>query len=152
SAERYYQLTHDYLVPSLRDWLASGQSRAERRLEELAALWNARPENRHLPAWWEWANIRVSTRKKKWTRPQRRMMRTAGRYHAVRGPILAIVLALLGWGGWEGYGYVQAEKLVASLVAAETTDVPPLVERLAGYRKWAEARLRRHLEASAPDT
>jgi hypothetical protein len=82
---RYYQLTHDYLVPSIRDWLTRKQretrrGRAELRLAERAALWNARPENRHLPAWWEWLNIRAFTRKKDWTPPQRKMMRRAPRH------------------------------------------------------------------------
>ena len=52
---RYYQLTHDYLVPSLRDWLTRKQretrrGRAELRLADRASLWSARPENRHLPS------------------------------------------------------------------------------------------------------
>ena len=55
AAERYYQLTHDYLVHSLRDWLTRKQretrrGRAELRLAERAALWEAKPENRHLPS------------------------------------------------------------------------------------------------------
>ncbi len=59
SGERYYQLTHDYLVPSIREWLtqkqrASARGRAELRMAELAALWNAKPENRFLPYDWEW--------------------------------------------------------------------------------------------------
>src|SRR4029077_15132910 len=80
---KYYQLTHDYLVHSLRDWLTRKQKetrrgRAELRLTELSAVWNAKPENRHLPSALEWANIRVRTNKKDWTEPQRRMMRRAG--------------------------------------------------------------------------
>ena len=52
---RYYQLTHDYLVHSLRDWLTRKQretrrGRAELRLAERSSLWNAKPENRHLPS------------------------------------------------------------------------------------------------------
>ncbi len=43
-AEKYWQLTHDYLVPSLRDWLTRKQKetrrgRAELRLEERTAIW-----------------------------------------------------------------------------------------------------------------
>ena len=54
---RYYQLAHDYLVHSLRDWLTRKQSetrrgRAELRLAERSSLWNAKPENRHLPSSW----------------------------------------------------------------------------------------------------
>src|SRR5262249_28864969 len=74
--QQYYQLTHDYLVPSLREWLTRKQKetrrgRAELRLAERAAFWNARPESRHLPGWWEWAGIRLLTRPKDWTPPQR---------------------------------------------------------------------------------
>ncbi len=61
AAGRYYQLTHDYLVHSLREWLTRKQretmrGRAELRLAERSAAWNAKPENRYLPAWWEWLN------------------------------------------------------------------------------------------------
>ena len=83
---QYYQLAHDYLVHSLRDWLTRKQretrrGRAELRLAERSSLWNAKPENRHLPSVLEWANIRLLTRKKDWTEPQRRMMKRAGRVH-----------------------------------------------------------------------
>ena len=52
---QYYQLAHDYLVHSLRDWLIRKQretrrGRAELRLAERSSLWNAKPENRHLPS------------------------------------------------------------------------------------------------------
>src|SRR5262245_53252969 len=58
-AGRYYQLTHDYLVPSLRDWLTRKQKetrrgRAELLLADRAAVWNARPENRQLPSLPQW--------------------------------------------------------------------------------------------------
>ena len=50
----YYQLTHDYLVPSIREWLtrkqkASRRGRAELCLVERSAIWSAKPEARHLP-------------------------------------------------------------------------------------------------------
>ncbi len=76
SSLKYYQLTHDYLVHSLRDWLTRKQretrrGRAELRLADRAALWAAKPENRHLPSVLEWANIRLLTRKSEWSEPQR---------------------------------------------------------------------------------
>ena len=88
--QKYYQLTHDYLVPSLRDWLTRKQKetrrgRAELLLADRAAVWNARPENRQLPSLLQWFQIRWLTQKKNWTPPQRKMMGKAGRYHAVRG-------------------------------------------------------------------
>jgi serine/threonine protein kinase/formylglycine-generating enzyme required for sulfatase activity len=152
---RSYQLTHDYLVPSLRDWLTRKQKetrrgRAELRLTERAALWNARPEKRHLPAWWEWLNIRLFTRKKDWTPPQQKMMRKAGRSLAVRGTLLAAGLLLLLWAGWEGFGRLQAQRLRDRLLEATTEDVPGVVRDMAPYRRWLDESLRQaYAEAAA---
>ena len=62
---------------------------------ERASLWSARPENRHLPSIGEWANIRLLTRRRDWTEPQRRMMKRAGRLHGLRALGLAAVAAIL---------------------------------------------------------
>ena len=75
--EPFYQLTHDYLVPALREWLTRKQKetrrgRAELRLADRAALWHSKPENRHLPSLLEWANIRTFTNKSTWSEPQRK--------------------------------------------------------------------------------
>ena len=99
AAGRYYQLTHDYLVHSLRDWLTRKQretrrGRAELRLAERSALWNAKPENRHLPSALEWANIRLLTKKRDWTEPQRKMMKRAGRVHGLQDAGLGHVVSL----------------------------------------------------------
>jgi formylglycine-generating enzyme required for sulfatase activity len=147
TGQRYYQLTHDYLVPSLRDWLTRKQKetrrgRAELRLAERAALWNGKPENRHLPTWWEWLNVRLFTRQCNWTPPQRRMMRRAGRHYRFRGALLTLTLALLAFGGWWMYGYLRARALVDLLLAAQTADVPLVVDRLEPYRRWADPLLR----------
>jgi formylglycine-generating enzyme required for sulfatase activity len=150
-AGRYYQLTHDYLVPALRDWLTRKQrqtrrGRAELRLAERTALWQAKPENRHLPSWWEWPNIRLWTRKRDWTEPQRRMMRRAGRYHGLRLALLLAALALIGWGTWETVGSVRAADRVGLLGSAQPGEVPRLVEELAPYRRWADRLLRQAVQ------
>ena len=59
---KYYQLTHDYLVHSLRDWLTRKQKstlrgRTELLLAERSALWNAKPDSHHLPSVREWARV-----------------------------------------------------------------------------------------------
>jgi formylglycine-generating enzyme required for sulfatase activity len=153
---QFYQLTHDYLVHSLRDWLVRKQKetrrgRAELRLAERSASWNAKPQSRHLPAWWEWATIRLLTRKQDWTPPQQRMMRQAGRFHVVRGLALLLLALLLGWAGYAGHGRLRAQALVESLVTAETGDVPRLVGELEGFRRWADPRLVRHVRESPED-
>jgi serine/threonine protein kinase/formylglycine-generating enzyme required for sulfatase activity len=155
--QKYYQLTHDYLVPSLREWLTRKQKetrrgRAELLLEDRAAVWNARPENRQLPSLWQWCSIRWLTPKKNWTPPQKKLMRKAGRYHAVRGLVVALVLLLLGWGGYEGYGRLRAESLVESIATAETADVPGLLKQLPALRRWADPRLLQRLHNSAEES
>src|SRR5262245_3795240 len=144
---RYYQLTHDYLVPSLRDWLTRKQKetrrgRAELLLADRAAVWNARPDNRQLPSLWQWGGIRWLTQKKNWTPPQRKMMRQATRYHAVRALAVAALLVLLGWGGYEVHGRLQAHALRGRLLDAKTDEVPTIVREMAPYRCWLDPLLR----------
>ncbi|MFI5460669.1 MAG: SUMF1/EgtB/PvdO family nonheme iron enzyme [Isosphaerales bacterium] len=155
--QRFYQLTHDYLVHSLRDWLTRKQretrrGRAELRLAERAAIWDAKPENRHLPSVAEWAGIRTMTRRKQWTEPQRRMMRRAGRVHGLRGLGLAVLIALATWGGIEGYGNLRAAGLVESLKTADTTRVPALIDQLRSYRRWAGRPLLELLSSTENDS
>ncbi len=99
-ATGYYQLTHDYLVHSLRDWLTRKQretrrGRTELRLAERAALWQAKPENRHLPSAWEYLTAVWLVPSRKRTPLQQTMLRKAARIRAVRwGSGLAILMVI----------------------------------------------------------
>jgi formylglycine-generating enzyme required for sulfatase activity/tetratricopeptide (TPR) repeat protein len=155
--EPYFQLTHDYLVHSLREWLTrkqkeTHQGRAQLRLAERAALWSDKPEDRLLPSAWDWVRIRMLTRKQSWTQPQRNMMRKAARHHGIRGLTLAILLVLAGWAGYESYASLEASALVESVLTAETADMPRLIERLAGYRRWANPLLVQSARDSTVDS
>jgi hypothetical protein len=95
AGEKYYQLTHDYLVPSLRDWLTRKQNetrrgRAEMLLAERAALWTKRPEVQSLPTFSEWLEILRFTKHKYWSGEQRMMMKKAALKHAVLSVCVAI--------------------------------------------------------------
>ncbi len=141
--QKYYQLTHDYLVPSLREWLARKQKetrrgRAELLLADRAAIWNARPENRQLPSLLQWCQITWLTAKKNWTQQQKKMMAKAGQVHALWGLVVVVVLALLGWGGYEGHGRLQAQGLRDRLLDANTKEVPTIVQDMAPYRRWLD--------------
>jgi formylglycine-generating enzyme required for sulfatase activity len=148
-------------VPSLREWLTRKQKetrrgRAELLLADRAALWNARPENRLLPSLPQWAALRVLTRKRDWTDPQRRMMRRATRYHALRGAVLAVLLlagALVGLGVRsrvvEQDRARHAAGLVQRLLDADTAQVPGIVAELEGYRAWADPLLRQEYDRAA---
>ena len=96
-----FQLTHDYLVHSLRDWLTRKQmqtrrGRAELALAELSAFWLVKQDNRHLPTINEWARIRTLTDPKTWTDEQSAMMTLAASFFAVRaGAVLTSVLVVV---------------------------------------------------------
>ena len=102
--QRFYQLTHDYLVPSLREWLAKKQKstrsgRAELCLADRSAMWTARPESRQLPSLREWIFIGLWTRRASRTPLERKLMRVAGRYYMLRmtlGVMLVLVFFAVG--------------------------------------------------------
>ena len=142
SALRYFQLTHDYLVHSLRDWLTRKQKetrrgRAELRLFDISAAWNSKPEKRFLPSWWENLSIRFFTDKQKWTPPQRKMMAKAGRVHGLRSALaLAGLVALVSIGAMvrtqvaERQEATRIEGLVGRLVSAEPNQLPGIAKEL----------------------
>jgi serine/threonine protein kinase/formylglycine-generating enzyme required for sulfatase activity len=158
SSFRCYQLTHDYLVPSLREWLTRKQKetrhgRAALRLAERSAAWKAQPEDRHLPSAWEWCAIWWLTQKKNWTPPQRKMMRKAGRYYAMRAGAAAVLLTVAAFAGRTIRGQVEEQRkatfaagLVQSLLNADTAQVPGIVAEMAGYRKWVDSLLKKQHE------
>jgi serine/threonine protein kinase/formylglycine-generating enzyme required for sulfatase activity len=147
--ESCYQLTHDYLVPSLQQWATRKQretrrGRAELRLAERAALWTVKPEKHFLPAWWEWLNIRLFTRKQDWTPSQGKLMARAARYHGLRGLVLAALLVVATLVGLNIRAQVlerrnidRAAGLVEQLLAVETAQVPAILDQMEDYRLWA---------------
>jgi PAS domain-containing protein len=125
-AARRYQLTHDYLVPSLHAWLTQQQretrrGRAELYLVERAAAWATRHERRQLPTLGEWLSIRFFTRSRDWTASQRDLMRQATRLHGLSALIFSAAALLLAWGSWEGWGRYQERARREALVHPELT-------------------------------
>ncbi|MFN0017371.1 MAG: protein kinase domain-containing protein [Pirellulaceae bacterium] len=152
---KYYQLTHDYLVPSLREWLTRKQKetrrgRAELLLADRAAVWNSRPENRQLPSLVQWIQIRWLTADLAWTPPQRKMMAKAGRFHAGRSVVVALLLAALTFAGLfiqeqvvQQRRQAVAHTLVQSLLNADTAQVLEIVRDMPPtIRRWTDPRLR----------
>jgi hypothetical protein len=96
-----WQLTHDYLVPSIREWLTRKQKetatgRAEIKLADRTALHTSRREQRYLPGFRDWLEILVLTRRKRWTPAEAAVMHAATRLHTVRGSAVVTVLLIVG--------------------------------------------------------
>ena len=161
--QTYFQLTHDYLVHSLREWLTRKQKetrrgRAELRLFDLSVTWNAKPENRYLPSWWENLQLRLFTDRKKWTEPQRKMMAKSGRVHTVRGMAIGLLLAVVTVTGLtireqiderENANYAAA--LVGRVFDANITEVPAVIKQMPEYRAWTDPLLNQEKTKSADD-
>ena len=153
-SEPRYQLTHDFLVPAVREWLAAKQretrsGRAELRLAERAALWGDRREPKQLPTIVEWSTIAVLTPRHHWSRLEHEVMRAAGRRHLFRATCVLVAGAALVLAAAAGYGYYNAHALVERLLVAETSRVPGIVEKLGPFRRWANQALRAAAENSS---
>lgn len=98
---KHYQLTHDYLVTSLRVWLTQKQAetkrgRMELRLEERTLLWTDRQEKKQLPSFIEWQGILRHTLRSSWSAASIAMMAAATRLHLTRMIVAAtLVMAIL---------------------------------------------------------
>lgn len=139
---RSYQLTHDYLVPSLREWLNRKQretkkGRAELKLAERAATWGTNQENRQLPTLLEWLQIRRWTHAKRWTIAEQAVMKKAGQMHLRNCG--AALLGLLVIGGVIGNVFqqqnlrnqqVQINTILDSLQKTLGPSVPVNIEKL----------------------
>ncbi len=158
----FYQLTHDYLVPSLRDWLTRKQretrkERTEILLAERTSLWTAKPQNRHLPSLGEHLSIRWLTDSRKRSEPERRMLDQAARVHGSRvGLALVGMLLLIAAGLFLNHRISHqrdadaAVALVDQVVLAEPMQLSGVIERLGSerYRDVAGPLLKSRLEAA----
>lgn len=127
-----YQLTHDFLVTSIRDWLALNLSRtvagrAELRLDERTRNWDILRQNRYLPSFGEWLQILTWTKRKNWLVNQKEMMAHAGRYYGTRTLLISAVGMLLLCGCWIGVSQILQRQRIegeGSLFAQQVIDQP----------------------------
>ncbi len=162
--DQYYQLTHDYLVPSLRSWLTRKQQetrrgRAELRLAGRASLWTLTRENRHLPSLFEWIRIRTFVNKANWTASQQEMMKRSARVHGMgAGLVLLALLIAVAGGLWVRHQQLhqrrtaQAGGLIKALTTADTSQVQDIIAQLQPLRDVGDAQLADRLEIAADDT
>ena len=142
-----YQLAHDFLVPSLREWLTRGQKetprgRAELLLADRATVWTGRPENRQLPSLWQWLQICWWTRPRDWTPQQQAMMRKAKAYHATFLATVACLVVGLNAVRWQVHGRNKAIDFRDRLLDAKTAELPAVIAEMAPYRRWVDPLLR----------
>lgn len=157
--ERYYHLTHDYLVPSLNEWLSRKQKetrrgRAELLLSQRAQAWESRPSSRTLPTLFEWLRILTFTRRRNRAHlsAERGMMRAAARYYLARGLLGLVLVAGVSWLLIESSTRSSDKALIRTLMAAAPADVSDIV-RTAGP-SWERIcpQLQESLKTAEPGT
>ena len=151
---QFYQLTHDFLVPSVRDWMnrrrqTTMSGRAELRLETRVDIWSQRPEFRSLPSLAEFVTIATLTSRKTWTDEQRRMMRSASRSYGLLLALGLVILIAMGWAGRSFYGNLRATSFRDQLLVAKVQDVPELIQENELYAAWSQPLLREVLQSNS---
>ncbi len=149
-----YQLSHDYLVASLRTWLhlrdeTTLRGRATIRLKNRERNWRLSSEKRQLPDFWETLDIWLLSDWKSWTGNESRMMRRATWHHAVRGitlvvPTLLLLLATMAW--------FDLTRRVSRLQEAKPDAVADAIQSLRVYRPLAIPYLRTRMGDSSLGT
>ncbi|HVC93590.1 MAG TPA: formylglycine-generating enzyme family protein [Pirellulales bacterium] len=98
-----------------------------------------------MPSWWEWPNILLFTKRGKWTAPERRVMRAAGKYHGLRFTGLLVLVALAVFMGLDAYHQAEvrrAETLAENVFTARADGVPYALDNLRPLGALALPRLR----------
>ena len=152
-----YQITHDYMVSGIREWLLKNQKetargRAEIMLAERAELWQVKRQSRYLPSFGEYLKILWLTRKNHRSKPQREMMRRARATYVRRGCLVAAVFLAILLGLREWYGSIRAENLTRQLASSRPEQVLPTIRALEPYMAWAKPLLEKHRSGPSDDS
>ena len=151
--EEHYQLTHDYLVPCIAQWLdqlrkTSWRGRSELELEQRADMWQRRPEWRSLPGFLAFLSIHITTQRRRWSDGQRQMMRVATRTYSTLVIVLLLITASSLWIGRELYGRTQAARIHSQLLVAELNEIPELSPQAETWQTWVNPLVLRSLSSA----
>jgi serine/threonine protein kinase/formylglycine-generating enzyme required for sulfatase activity len=158
----FYQLTHDYLVPALRQWLTRKQKetwrgRAELLLEERAAQWAPSRRRGLLPSLPEYLFLRLGVPRRRWKPEQRALLGAAARRHGLTWGLVLLALVVVGIGlqlyvasVHEATRRQNAETLIESVLNASPTDLANTIQSLRPLGDVARPLLWSHFQ-SAPD-
>ncbi len=127
-----FQLTHDFLIAPLREWLTrkkreTWRGRAEFVLEERTGQWTRQKIARFLPSAAEYVRIVAGVPASRRKPDQRAMMRAAHRHYGVRAGFWLIFLGLVAWSSWELNGFLRARGLVQTILSAAPDKLEPLL-------------------------
>ena len=149
-----WQITHDYMVSALREWLLARKKetirgRAEFALSERSREWQDRRDSRRLPGMWEWLRLRLLTRRAMWSPVEGQWMR-AGMMRARRWGLTGLVgLAVLAMLFYEARGRDHGNDLAGRVLMHSADQVRNQVASGRRWMKWARPKLEMAAQNSA---
>jgi serine/threonine protein kinase len=152
-----YQLSHDFLVPSIREWLTAKQresfrGRLHQRLTEQAGLWSQQKENRFLPGFWEWMQVRTLLPGSQLSAEEKEMMAVRDRKSLASIFSVVVVLVVIGVILFRYDRQVGINSLRDQLMIAEPERLPVLIDELARHGALAETAISTSLETVEKDS
>jgi len=151
---RSYQLTHDFLVPSVRDWLTQQErltnaGRARLLLTQASEVWRSTSQRKGLPTLGEYCRIRWHVPQAIWTAEQAAMMRQATRTHLGHlAQVITVSLLVVGllWGFAKQRDRAARSEVLASLVdGLPTVQGSAFESTLDELRKYPASEVRERL-------
>jgi formylglycine-generating enzyme required for sulfatase activity len=145
--EPCFMLTHDFLVPSIRAWVAvelggTAAGRAETLLRSREKTYAGRREQRQLPSLPEWIFIRLLTSRQHWTDGQRRMMAVAARSHLLRAGLTGGCLLVAIWLGVRIIAERDAHNSLDKLTRAGADELISIFPEIDSQREYVVPLLR----------
>lgn len=155
NTELHYQLSHDFLVPSIREWLYSEQrktyaGRCRLMLAEQTATWMKHPVRRNLPLWRDWIQYRCVLRPASLSDPEQRLLRAANQQLGLQTVLGIFLLALSVLGIQSFRSWSRGHALLDQLHTTSVASAPAIIQQLQPHRLFAEAGLKHALQAIQP--
>lgn len=163
--DRYFELTHDYVVPILREWmketlLGTREGRARLLLEERTLQWQAagRPD-RLLPSLWEWLRIRRWVPARLQTDSQKIMLRRINRRLLSRGILMLGISTLVLLAGLQAERQIAGELrqraavgLISGTASSRLEDLGQWLDQLQRFEGDLSPLLKRALDNAAENS
>lgn len=133
SDDSRYLLAHEYLIPSVREWLNrrrrdSVRGRTILLYEDCLADWKVRGSAGSLPGFIDWCRFHLMLQTPKMVDEGQAMMRAANRYHGLRVASIAVLTMLLAFCGYTIWDRNQTDVLVKQIQTASVAELPALTD------------------------
>ncbi|MEW4486657.1 protein kinase [Thalassoglobus sp. JC818] len=145
-SQKSYQLGHDALVPSVREWLARYErttlkGRSYLLLSSLAESWKSNRDVRQLPTLLEFLQIQSVTKACNRTSRQKDFLSHARKYYGLRTVIVLAALILAVVAAIQFDHARESKRMVLALQSAGIEQVPRLIRDMNAHWNWVQPQL-----------